>query len=58
MARIAAQQAVQTQALEKKLGYDLQVSDHFTLLTNAISVTVQYGDLQKLNRQPGVKAAF
>ena len=58
MARIARQQTVQTQALEKKLGYDLQVSDHFTLLTNAISVTVQYGDLQKLNQQPGVKAAF
>lgn len=58
MARIAAQQAVQTQALEKKLGYDLQVTDHFTLLTNAISVTVQYGDLQKLGQQPGVKAAF
>ena len=58
MARIAAQQAVQTQALEKKLGYCLQVSDHFTLLTNAISVTVKYGDLQVLGKQPGVKAAF
>lgn len=58
MARIVESQARQTQALEKKLGYDLAVSDHFTLLTNAVSVSVRYGDLETLRKQSGVKAAF
>ncbi len=58
MARMEESQTRRTQALEKKLGYDLEVSGHFTLLTNAVSVSVRYGDLETVRRQPGVKAAF
>ncbi len=42
---------------EKSLGYKPQVNEQFTLLINAASVTVNYGDLGKLSRIPGVKNA-
>ncbi len=43
---------------EKTLGYNIQVNEQFTLLVNAASVTVNYGDLGKLSQIPGVKNAI
>lgn len=53
-----AEQVDLTKAISAKLGYDIQVSDQFTLLTNAVSATVQYGDLAAINQMDGVKKAF
>lgn len=53
-------QAGQLQVLakaEKTLGYDIQVNEQFSLLINAASVTVNYGDLARLSQTPGVKRA-
>ena len=46
------------QSIGRKLGYDIQVSENFTLLTNAVSATVKYADLAAINRMDGVKQAF
>lgn len=48
----------QTKVISAKLGYDIQVSDQFSLLTNAVSATVKYGDLAAINKMDGVKKAF
>lgn len=43
---------------EKALGYDIQVNNQFSLLTNAVSVTVNYGDLAAISKVSGVKSAI
>ncbi|MGM9640198.1 MAG: S8 family serine peptidase [Faecousia sp.] len=43
---------------EKSLGCDIQVNNQFSLLTNAVSVTVNYGDLAALSKVSGVKSAI
>ena len=58
MQAVKKQQQVMTQSIGRKLGYDIQVSENFTLLTNAVSATVKYADLAAINRMDGVKKAF
>lgn len=58
---VKALQADQLQILakaEKALGYNIQVNEQFTLLVNAASITVNYGDLAALSQIPGVKNAI
>ena len=45
-------------AMEKKLGYSIQVEKNFALMVNAVSATVAYGDLPALQDMPGVKEAY
>lgn len=58
---LQAAQTIQSRQLqtlakaEKTLGYDIQVNEQFSLLINAASVTINYGDLAKLRQVPGVK---
>jgi len=42
---------------EKHLGYEIQVHNQFSLLTNAVAATVNYGDLAKINQMEGIKSA-
>lgn len=58
MRSIEAEQKALTKTISAKLGYDIQVSDQFSLLTNAVSATVKYGDLAAINQMAGVKKAF
>ena len=58
MQAVIRQQDAQVQSINKSLGYDIHVTGQFSLLTNAVSATVKYGDLAKLNQLPGVKKAF
>ncbi|MFR0734210.1 MAG: hypothetical protein ACLSHU_08505 [Oscillospiraceae bacterium] len=58
MQAVKKQQQVMAQSIGRKLGYDIQVSENFTLLTNAVSATVKYTDLAAINRMDGVKQAF
>ena len=58
MQAIIRRQEAQIQSIRKSLGYDIHVTGQFSLLTNAVSATVKYGDLAKLNQLPGVKKAF
>ena len=58
MRAIQKQQQVMTQTISRRLGYDIQVSENFTLLSNAVSATVRYGDLAAINQMDGVKRAF
>ncbi len=58
MQAVKKQQQVMAQSIGRKLGYDIQVSENFTLLTNAVSATVKYADLAAINRMDGVKQAF
>lgn len=55
---VIRRQEAQIQSIRKSLGYDIHVTGQFSLLTNAVSATVKYGDLAKLNQLPGVKKAF
>ncbi len=43
---------------EKSLGYEIQVHGQFSLLTNAVAATVNYGDLAKLSKLEGIKSAI
>lgn len=54
---IEQQQLALISRAEKKLGVDIQVNGQFSLLTNAVSVTVNYGDLAAISRISGVKSA-
>lgn len=58
MQSIETEQKALTKTISAKLGYDIQVSDQFSLLTNAVSATVKYGDLAAINQMAGVKKAF
>lgn len=58
MQAVKKQQQVMAQSIGRKLGYDIQVSENFTLLTNAVSATVKYADLAAISRMDGVKQAF
>lgn len=58
MRSIETEQKTLTKTISAKLGYDIQVSDQFSLLTNAVSATVKYGDLTAINQMAGVKKAF
>lgn len=58
MQAVIRQQEAQVQSICKSLGYNIHVTGQFSLLTNAVSATVKYGDLAKLNQLPGVKKAF
>ncbi len=52
----AGQMAVLAQA-EKALGHEIEVDGQFTLLSNAVSATVNYGDLYAISQIPGIKSA-
>lgn len=60
-AELQAAQIIQSRQLQtlaqagKTLGYDIQVNEQFSLLINAASVTINYGDLAKLRQVSGVK---
>ncbi len=43
---------------EKSLGYEIQVHNQFSLLTNAVAATVNYGDLARLSKLEGIKSAI
>ena len=58
MQSIQARQIVATTAISRELGYDIQVDEQFALLTNAVSATVKYGDLDEINEMKGVKYAY
>ncbi len=58
MQAITRRQDAQVQSINKSLGYDIHVTGQFSLLTNAVSATVKYGDLAKINQMSGVKRAF
>ena len=55
---IESKQRTQVEAMEKALGYEVKVSGNFSLLTNAVAVTVNYRDLATLNQMEGVKRAY
>lgn len=63
-AELQAVQTIETRQLsvmakaEKKLGYDIEINNQFTLLTNAVSATVNYGDLAVISKMDGVKSAI
>ncbi len=42
---------------EKALGCEIQIHGQFTLLTNAVAATVNYGDLATLGKLDGIKSA-
>ena len=58
MQALRRRQQSTVQAINRELGYDIQVSGSFTLLTNAVSATVKYADLAAINQMDGVKKAF
>lgn len=58
MEQVVAAQQQYTRAMEKKLGYSIQVEKNFSLMVNAVSATVAYGDLPALQDMPGVKEAY
>ncbi len=58
MASLRAKQKTAAASIGKKLGYSVAISGQFTLLTNAISATVNYGDLAKISAMDGVKSAI
>lgn len=58
MKAMVKEQTASVRSISRTLGYDIQVTDHFTLLTNAVSATVQYQDLATINNMPGVKKAY
>lgn len=45
------------QRAEKSIGCEIAVDSQFTLLTNAVSATVNYGDLAAIRNTPGVASA-
>ena len=51
-------QLAKTAALADALGYALEVHNQFTLLANAVSTDVQYGDLEEIRSMEGVKDAY
>ncbi len=55
---IEEKQLTQVQAMEKALGYAVEVSGQFSLISNAVAVTVNYRDLARLNKMEGVKKAY
>ncbi|MGM9640037.1 MAG: S8 family serine peptidase [Faecousia sp.] len=63
-AELQAAQTIETRQLtlmaqaEKKLGYEIEINNQFSLLTNAVSATVNYGDLAAISRMKGVKSAI
>lgn len=44
--------------VEKAIGYEADISGQFTLLTNAVSATVRYGDMAEIAKVAGVKNVF
>lgn len=54
---IEARQLTLMAQAEKKLGYEIEINNQFSLLTNAVSATVNYGDLAAISRMKGVKSA-
>ncbi len=50
------QTSIMAQA-EQHLGYDIEISNQFSLLTNAVAATVNYGDLAKISQMDGIKSA-
>lgn len=63
-AELQAVEEIETQQLavlsnvEDELGYAMEIEGQFTLLTNAVAVTVNYGDLAAINQMDGVKSAI
>ncbi len=55
---IEEKQLTQVQAMEKALGYQVEVNGQFSLISNAVAVTVNYKDLATLNQMEGVKKAY
>lgn len=45
-------------AMEKRLGHEIEAGSQFTLLTNAVAVTVPYGELAEIRKMEGVKNAY
>ena len=45
-------------AMEKRLGHEIEAGSQFTLLTNAVAVTVPYGELAEIRKMEGVKSAY
>ncbi len=58
MKTIQAKQVSSLNAIQKALGHQVEVTEQFSLLTNAVAATVQYGDLAKINEMDGVKCAY
>ena len=58
MKTIQTRQAAEIHAIQKALGHEVEVTEQFSLLTNAVAATVQYGDLPKINEMQGVKCAY
>ena len=58
MRTIQTQQVAEINAIQKALGHEVEVTEQFALLTNAVAATVQYGDLEKINEMNGVKCAY
>lgn len=58
MKAVERQQQIMTRAIHSALGYDIQVSENFTLLTNSVSATIRYGDLATVREMDGVKNVF
>ena len=44
--------------ISRTLGYEVQAETQLTLLTNAVSATVQYKDLATIRQMPGIKRAI
>ncbi len=55
---IQARQLSVMAKVEKRLGYDIEIENQFSLLTNAVAATVNYGDLAKISKMDGVKSAI
>ncbi len=53
---LAARQDAVTAAIESAVGYDIGVDWSFTLLFNAVSATVRYGDIDVIASVPGVQS--
>ena len=45
-------------SIGKELGHKLEVRSQFTILTNAVAVTVPYGELAQIRKMNGVKSAY
>lgn len=56
--KIEEQQLTAVEKIEGALGYDVEVSHQFSLLTNAVAATVNYGDLAAIREMDGVKSAI
>ncbi len=55
--KIEARQLTTLERAEKALGYEIPLHGQFSLLTNAVAATVNYGDLAAISKLEGIKSA-